>query len=183
MAKQSLSTVSIGKNVFFLVVFLVVIFIIYFKVIVPSIDVYSEVGREIKKYNKVVMKTKKEHDYYEDRLRALKSANRRMLRATINQYTALEVGKYLQSNFVTFDIQDTQESVTTDKFRFVELDIKTTTKSINNFYRFLQQMNSSQNIIKVAFPVHLKSQGDNIEIRFRLKIYTFRSFDINNEKR
>ena len=95
----------------------------------------------------------------------------------------MEVGKYLQSNFANFDIQDTQESVAKDNFKFVELDIKTTTKSIVNFYRFMQQMNSSQNIIKVAFPVKLKSQGDNIEIRFKLKIYTFRGFEIDGQKR
>jgi len=183
MAQKSLSTVSIGKNVFFLFTFLFIIFLIYFKVIVVSINEYIEIGKKIKQYNKVVAKTKKEYDYYDNRLRALKSANRRMLRATISQYTALEVGKYLQSNFVTFDIQDTQESVAKDNFRFVELDIKTKTKSIINFYRFLEQMNSSQNIIKVAFPVHLESLGDNIEIRFRLKIYTFRRFEIYDQQR
>jgi hypothetical protein len=44
-------------------------------------------------------------------------------------------------------------------------------------------MNSSYNIIKVAFPVELVSQGDNIEIRFKLKIYTFRGFEPDDKKR
>jgi cell division protein FtsL len=183
MAKKSLPTVSIGKNIFFLIIFIIIVFVLYFNVVVISIEKYKEVGNEIKKYNKIVVKTKKEHDYYENRLRALKSANRKILRATLNEYTALEVGKYLQSNFVNFDIQDTQESITKSNFKFVELDIKTTTKSIINFYRFLQQMNSSYNIIKVAFPVELVSQGDNIEIRFKLKIYTFRGFEPDDKER
>ncbi len=183
MAKKSLATVSIGKNVVYLLIFIAVIVSSYFKIVMVSIEKYTEIGKEIKQYNRTVRKTKKEHDYYENRLRSLKSTNRRMLRATINQYTALEVGKYLQSNFATFDIQDTQESIAKDNFRAVELDIKTTTKSIVNFYRFLEQMNSSHNIIKVAFPVHLKSQGEKIEIRFKLKIYTFKKFKADNEKR
>lgn len=183
MATKSLPTVSIGKNVLFLFVFMFTILIIYFKVILVSMEEYKEIGGEIKGYNKILVKTKKEHDYYDNRLRLIKSANRKILRATISEYTALEIGKHLQSNFANFDIQDTQESVAKDNFKFVELNIKTTTKSIINFYRFLQQMNSSQNIIKIAFPVQLKSQGDNIEIRFKLKIYTFRGFDPDVEKR
>lgn len=182
MATKSLQTVSIGKNVVFLLIFMAVILILYFKVVSVSIDEYKAIGTDIKRYNKILIKTKKEHDYYEARLRLLKSANRKILRASISEYTALEIGKHLQSNFVNFDIQDTQEAISKNNFKFVELDIKTTTKSIVNFYRFLQQMNSSQNVIKVSFPVKLQSQGDSIEIRFKLKIYTFRGFD-PDEKR
>ena len=168
--------VSIGKNIFLFILFSLAIFYLYFNVVVSSIDEYKAVGDKIKKYDKVLMKTQQDFDYYYKNLNVLKSSNRRILKATINEYTALEIGKYLQSNFSTFDIRNTAQSQIEDKYKFISLDIKVKTASINNFYRFMQQINSSNNIIKIAFPVELKSTGKTIDIRFKLKVYTFKRF-------
>ena len=179
MASNSrLQEVSILKNVLFLIIFIGLILVMYFNVIMVSINEYKDMGENIKRHNRIVKKAQKEHDYHNNILSTLKSSNRKLLKATINQYTAFEVGKYLGSNFSYFDIQNTTEATLEDNFKYIELDIKVTTKSIKNFYRFMQQINSSSNIIKVDFPLQLKAVNKNIEIRFKLKIYTFKRLEL-----
>jgi len=179
MNKKALSQeVNVSKNIFLLFIFSITTYITYFNVVAVSIKEYKKTGEELKKYSLVVNKAQNTYDITHNHLVKFKKQNKKILKASINEYTALEIGKYLQANFLTFDIKSNKESTLKSEFRFIELDISVITDSVSNFYRFMEQINSSRNIIKLSFPLKFNSKGKSIDIRFKLKIYTFNRFTL-----
>ena len=75
--------------------------------------------------------------------------------------------------FTTFDIKESSDFTLKDTYRYIDLRIESKTTLPKNFYTFIDELKSLNNIIELIYPIEFKAQNNYLYINFNLRIYTF----------
>ena len=116
-----------------------------------------------------------------DELKKLQSDNRHIITAFDVSFDKDRFIKKYKAMFNTLEIKEVKALKKED--RFSVYDVKTSSKisSPAVFYKFLDEINKSDWIVAVNFPIDFKRDGEVINSSFKMKVYS-NAKDSNNSK-
>ena len=160
---------------------LVFVLLFSFSVLIPEGKEYriqrvqlATQHKDLKRYQDYDTKTYKE-------LKKLQSEHRHIITAFDKSFDKERFVKKYKGLFNTLEL--TKAKRTEDEDGFSVYDVKTSSKisSPTAFYKFLDEINKSDWIVAVNFPIDFKREGEVISSSFKMKVYS-NSKDSNSSK-
>lgn len=175
----SLHNIDIAKLVGYIFIFLIVCLLLIFAFILPNIKQYRAVSQINNSAFASYSKAKYILDGKNAELNALKEENSFILQAYEHKFNKEHFIKFASkffSNVSLEEIKDTSKSQASNKeqkYFSYELSITSASDTPKKLYAFLDALSKYDNIIKVEFPIQMKSDSDNnIITKFNIKVYS-----------
>ncbi len=158
------------KFLLYILLFLVMILLLLIIFIIPNIKTYktnrSELATFVQKNRKLSVKKIE----LNQKIEKYKIENKRLNSRFDNKFDKEDfikfASKYLNGVKVTKN-----KSTKIDYFDDFNLTAVTPTKSPKNFYKFIDSLKEYKNVIKMNFPILMKSNRSNIELKFNIGVY------------
>jgi lipopolysaccharide export LptBFGC system permease protein LptF len=156
-------------------ILITMIVVFSFIFLIPKGKEYRTLRLENKKEVSALARSNEEKDRLQVKLEGLESKNDKTIKAFKKPFNAYKfVKKYdkeFQDLFVTeMTLQDQNGS-----FKVYEVNATTKIDSPEVFYRFLDNLNNSDWIIGIDFPIHFERSGDMIKSSFTMKVHHFKA--------
>lgn len=166
---RSLEEIDIVKLLFFALLFIIMSIIMVFFFLVPSIKDYK-VAR-LTNNDKIASLYKIEQVFNAEskKLADLKSQNAHALGAIFNPFDEV---KFMAAMGRFFDnVKLAKIATSGDEFAAYELNVTGSLYSPQNFYNFIDFINSYENVIKIELPITMESEKRAIETSFWVKVF------------
>lgn len=106
-----------------------------------------------------------------DTLKTLQSDNRHIIRAFQSDFSEQRFIKTYKKLFNSLTLSKTTKMDNKDDFEVYEVVASSQISSPETFYNFLDEVNKSDWIIGVNFPINFKRDGEVISSSFSMKVY------------
>lgn len=156
----------------FFLAFVGISMFIIFIFIVPNVRVYKKVKVEASRHEYKVKRL--EGLLKKDRDRFYKLTKKRLvlLNNLDRDFDAEDFMKFAKSYFQSVSLSKIRQASQGGKiFTTYELNLTSSLKSPENFYKFLDKLKEYKNVIKANFPVKMIAKNDTITASFNIKIY------------
>lgn len=167
----SLERVDIVKLLVFVLVFVLVCLVMIFGFILPNIKEYRSLNMQNRSATAAHAKVLK---IYTDKMQAFE-AEKQKHETTLKAYdTAFDKQKFINfaSTFFQDVTMDDGEAKNQDeKFFRYQLNASISMKSPQSFYDFLDALEKYETIVKIEFPIVMKSEEQLIQMSFGLRVY------------
>lgn len=160
------------KSLVFVVVLIALCAFLIFTLIMPSIREYKIAKNN---NNDKIVNLDKIQQIYDARfneLNQLQTQNAKILNSFRNDFSEQKFIAYLNKFFKDIKLNRLPPTDANETFSRYELNVSTNIKDSSKIYEFLDFVNNCDNIIKVDFPVSIKSSKDQIQTKFKLSIYS-----------
>ncbi len=168
---MSLKEVRLIRLLIWILLYLVIVFALIFILVIPSVKEYKRINSGYIDSKAEFMAAQQEHDEIYDRLKVLQGRHRKITEAFESRWREdlfmAEAKKYFQK--VELKQLDVNES--DPHFKIYEINAHTKMESPANFYRFLDSLSSVPYVIQADFPIAFKSDGNEIEGVFRIRVF------------
>jgi hypothetical protein len=168
--------------IFFLSIILLIFVLIFsFQALIPEGKEYRLQRVQLaKEYRDLRRFEEYDAQVYEE-LKTLQSNHRHIITAFDTPFDKERFIKKYSSIFNTLELSQAKELDKEDGFSVY--DVKTSSKisSPTTFYKFLDEINKSDWIVSVSFPIDFVREGDVIRSSFQMKVYA-NSKDSNSSK-
>jgi len=108
---------------------------------------------------------------YED-LKTLQANNRHIISAFDKAFDKDRFIKKYKSLFSTLEITKVKKAESEDGFSVYNVKTSSNISSPTVFYKFLDEVNKSDWIVAVNFPIDFQREGDVIRSSFKMKVYS-----------
>lgn len=172
MSRESgLEETGVIKLLLFLLSFLLMCMVVIFLLIVPSIKEYKAAKLE---HNDKIVNLNKIKQIYNANLgdlNSLKSQSKKSLDAISSRFNEIKFISGTSRFFSNVKLAKLPKLDANETFLRYELNVTGSIKTPQNFYNFLDYMNDYDNVIRVDFPVSMKSRDNKINTSFQIKVY------------
>ena len=164
-----------SQNIYLLLisfVLLVAMLLFAFMALIPAGKEYRSMSMKSEKHARTLMQSQQRHDKILARLKALQDKNREVFTAYENSFVPDQFIKANHHNFEDMKISMIER--TSDEVPFAVYEVNTSLKiaSPRSFYNFLEEIQKSDWIIGVNFPISFKRDDDFILTSFTMKVYS-----------
>ena len=169
---ESFEESDVLKSLVFVVVLIALCAFLIFTLIMPSIREYKIAKNN---NNDKIVNLDKIQQVYDARfndLNQLQTQNAKIINAFRNEFSEQKFTAYLNKFFKDIKLEKLPPKDANETFYRYELSVSTDIKNSSKIYEFLDFVNNCDNIIKVDFPVSIKSSKDQIKTKFRLFVYS-----------
>ena len=122
--------------------------------------------------NQIILR---QYENYSDetfsRLKELQTKNRRVITAYENEFDVERFEKMSEKYFERLHLSKLVNLPDESKFSVYEVNTSSNIDSPASFYDFLDNVNRSENIIGINFPINFVRHGEYIESSFTMKVY------------
>jgi hypothetical protein len=120
---------------------------------------------------------KRQHQrWYDDtyaKLKQLRSKNKHIIEAYDNEFNAKRFVKFCKNNFESLTLsRELPIDNNSSEFSVYEVNATSKIDSPQNFYTFIDQVNKSDWIVRVNFPIHFEREGNLIRSSFSMQVYS-----------
>jgi len=168
--KSSISRQHIYVLVLSLTLFIFVL-LFSFLLLIPQGKEYRVKRIELKKAYKELREYENFHDETLATLKELKSTNRRIISAFERTFNPDRFEKLHKKHFSSFHISKVSFENFQEEFAVYEVNTSSHINSPQSFYEFLENVNKSDWIVGVNFPIDFKRDGELIRSSFTMKVY------------
>jgi hypothetical protein len=151
---------------------LIIVFVFAFLFLIPKGKEYRIERIAMKKEFKIKKKYQEWYDETYEQLQTLRNENKSIIEAYENEF---DTDRFIQKNkncFETLNIsKKTLIDDNTSRFSIYEVNATSKIDSPQNFYTFIEQVNKSDWIVKVNFPIHFEREGNLIRSSFKMRVY------------
>lgn len=171
MIDRSLERIDIAKLLLYALIFIIAVLIMMFVFMVPSIKEYKSAKIQNNDQSANLTKIEDMYDKEYESLKKLEQANQKILSAITTEF---DENKFIALTSKYFDnVKLTKLPISkNDNFIKYELNVTGYIDTPQNFYKFLDFLNDYENIIKVDFPISMRSSDTKkIDTSFNIKVY------------
>ena len=153
-------------------ILLIVVFLFAFLLLIPKGKEYRIEHIAMKKELQIKRKYQEWYDETYSKVKSLRSENKSIIEAYDNQFNAQRFIKLSKNNFETLSLTP-KKRIDDNSSIFTIYEVNATSKidSPQNFYTFIQQINKSDSIVKVNFPIYFEREGNLIRSSFKMRVY------------
>jgi hypothetical protein len=151
---------------------LIFVFVFAFLFLIPQGKEYRIKRLAMKKELLIQRKHQEWYDQTYAKLKDLQNKYKHIIEAYDNEFDAKRFIKFSKNNFESLSLTK-QIPIDNNSSEFSVYEVNATSKidSPQNFYTFIDQINKSDWIIKVNFPIHFEREGDLIRSSFSMRVY------------
>ncbi len=147
------------------------VFIFSFSLLIPKGQEYRSNKFEMRKDFKELKQYKDYRDEVLEEVTKLKSENRNIIKAFDRKFDAIRFQNIHSAHFISLIVSSTEKQKNEEKFSVYEVNTTSQINSPQSFYEFLDEVNRSDWIIAVNFPIKFKRVNDIIRSSFTMKVY------------
>lgn len=174
---KSILEIDPVKMLLFFLAFVAVSLLIIFALIVPSVREYKRVKTKHSRYEMSTSIMENSIKSKENELQNIIRDNSKVLDALIEKFDKKDFVEYADKFFTDVKLSDVKNQRTKDGFTLYELNVTSSIKTPNNFYKFLDGLTTYKSVVKIGYPITMQSKDDNIRASFNVKVY--RTDDVN----
>lgn len=171
----SLENIDLPKLLMYIFAFLLVCMVMIFGFIVPNIKEFKAQSRALNSQFASYSKVKYILQNKIETLDTLKNDNRHSINAFLHKFDAQEFINFA-SNFFgdvkLHSVDDASNEAHKNEYFSYELSVTSFSDTPSKLYSFLDALAKYNNIIKVDFPIYMKGDGEKINTRFNIKVYS-----------
>lgn len=153
-------------------VLLVAVLLFSFLVLIPKGKEYRIMRLEEKKHAQVLMQYQQWHDETYENLKNLQAGNKRIITAFDNSFNAERFIKMNGHHFESLQLTKLERTQDEEPFAVYEVNASSKIDSPQSFYAFLEEINKSDWIVGVNFPINFEREDTLILSSFRMKVYS-----------
>jgi cell division protein FtsI/penicillin-binding protein 2 len=169
---MSLKEIRLIRLLMWVLFYLVLLFALIFAVVVPAVKAYKSANKEYAEQKARYLAAKNDHDTIFDRLKTLRSKNRKALQAFTNHWDEKRFVETAKKYFNAVEMVPVDVNESDVHYRIYEINAKAKMESPQNFYKFLEALPGIPYVIQADFPIAFRSNGrDEIEGIFRIRVY------------
>ena len=154
---------------FFLLLF---VLLFSFTVLIPAGKEYRVKRVAMKKVSQELREYEMFHSETLSTLKEMQHKNRRVITSFDATFNPQKFEKQNQKFFSALHISSINFLNLEEKFAVYEVNTTSKISSPTSFYKFLDNINKSDWIIEVNFPIEFKRSGDEIKSSFTMKVYS-----------
>lgn len=161
-------------------IYILILSILLFSfVVIFSFSTLIPQGKQYRKQRTQLFSQKKDLRRYQnfdfqtyDVLKKLQSDNRRVISALDKEFSSERFIKKYKSSFNSLSL--TKVKILAPEDGFCVYDVKTSSQisTPTVFYKFLDEINKSDWIVAVNFPIEFKRDGEVLNSSFKMKVYS-----------
>ncbi len=127
----------------------------------------------MKKELKIQRKYQEWYDETYINLQDLRHEHKHIIEAYDNTFNPERFIKISKNCFESLNLTK-QKNIENNASEFSIYEVNATSKidSPENFYTFIEQLNKSNSIVKVNFPIHFEREGNLIRSSFKMRVYS-----------
>ncbi len=164
------------QTIYMLVIALVLLIVVFLFAILLLIPKGKEYRMERIAMKKELQIKKKYQAWYDEtyaNLQALRSENKSIIQAYENEFNTK---RFIKENKNYFESLKITPKIFVDdnssEFSIYEVNATSKIDSPQSFYNFIEQLNKSDWIVKVTFPIHFEREGNLIRSSFKMRVYS-----------
>ncbi len=168
-------------------ILIISIFLFIFVLIFSFSSLIPE-GKEYRKEKTNLLIQKKDLQRYQnfesqtyDTLKKLQSDNRHIITAFDKEFSPKRFIKKYKSSFNSLEVTKVKELDSEENFSVYDVKTSSQISTPTVFYKFLDEINKSDWIIAINFPIEFERNGEVLNSSFKMKIYS-NSKDSNNSE-
>lgn len=166
---NSTNKIDVVKLLLWLSVFLIVIFALSAILIIPSINKLKVANEVLNSSNTKLSQFKGKNENVEKQLNEYLAENKVNLDKIHNDFN---IEKFKNHCKTFFDEVSLEKSIDfSEEYVSYQLQVSTKITSPSVFYNFIDSLENYPNILRVHFPIVLKSDKDLIKAQFNLQVY------------
>jgi len=151
---------------------LLVVLLFSFLLLIPKGKEYRAFRLESKKEMHSLELAQRGYNQARDKLEELKGLNRHVITAFSTPFNAERFTKLNKKEFQDLYLTEMTAQDGEGKFKIYEVNATSKITSPQSFYHFLENINKSDWIIGVNFPVYFERDGDKIRSSFTMKVHS-----------
>ena len=152
--------------------YLVVIFLLIFALVVPLVKSYRHTKTIYIQEKRSFRQLTENHDKVFENLKNLQAKNRKVIEAFENRWDRNAFEKMAGRYFDTFSLTAGEGNVSIPHFVIYKFRARTTMKTPQNFYRFIDELGAMPYVVLIDFPIAFESRrGDVVEGVFRIGVH------------
>jgi hypothetical protein len=143
-----------------------------FSFLIPKGKEYRLLRLESKKEIQALELAQRRYDQTSDRLGELQSRNKHTITAFATPFNADRFTHLNKKEFQDLYLTEITAQDGNETFKIYEVNATSKINSPQSFYHFLENVNKSNWIIGVNFPIHFERDGDKIRASFTMKVHS-----------
>jgi len=153
-------------------ILLILVFVFAFLFLIPKGKEYRTERIIMKKELALQRKHKEYNDETYAHLQDLRTKHKHIIEAYDNSFDPERFIKMNKDCFESLTLTK-QKNIENNASEFSIYEVNASSKidSPQNFYTFIDQVNKSNSIVKVNFPIHFEREGDLIRSSFTMRVY------------
>ncbi|MEA3522465.1 MAG: hypothetical protein U9R50_05785 [Campylobacterota bacterium] len=157
-------------------ILLIIVFIFAFLFLIPMGKEYRIERLAMKKELQLQRNHQEWHDETFAHLQELRSEHKHIIEAYLSKFDPERFIQISKNYFKSLNLTK-KESVENNASEFSIYEVNATSQidSPQNFYAFIDQVNKSNWIVKVKFPIHFERVGNLIHSSFTMQVYSIDS--------
>lgn len=171
MNDRSIEDIDIVKLLIYIVIFLVICAVMIFSFIVPNIKEYRQIEATYASSQHALLKIQKNFENTLSELNNIEKTNEFTLKSLNNKFNEISFIAFASKYFDNVNLNELPKTDENDEFYRYELNVTSAMNTPSKFYNFLDDLKTYDNIVKVDFPINMKSQGNLINTTFNIRIY------------
>lgn len=153
------------------IILLIAVIVFSFFLLIPKGKEYRTLRLEHKKNVQIFELEQHKHDLADERLKGLKSQNRNTIAAFDAPFNPDRFEKLYKKEFTDLYLTEITTFESNGSFKTYEVNATSKITSPESFYTFLDNINKSEWIIGVNFPIHFSRDGDKIRSSFTMRVH------------
>jgi hypothetical protein len=142
-----------------------------FLLLIPKGKEYRTLRLESKKEFQQFELAQNRHDNTKNRLEDLRHQHRHTIGAFDKVFDPGKFERLYKQEFTDLFLTEMVSLENNGTFKVYEVNATSKITSPQNFYNFLEQINKSEWVIGVNFPIHFERDGDKIRSSFTMKVH------------
>ncbi|MBT0879132.1 MULTISPECIES: hypothetical protein [unclassified Campylobacter] len=166
---NSMSKIDIVKLLLWLSIFLITIFTLSALLIIPSVNKLKVANEVLSSSNSKFQQNKAKNESIERQLNDYLSENKTNLAKIHNEF---DIEKFKNHCKTFFDEVNLDKNLDfSEDYVSYQLSVSTKITSPTIFYDFIDSLDNFPNILRVHFPIVLKSDKNLIKAQFNIQVY------------
>ncbi len=155
-------------------ILMTVIVVFSFVFLIPKGKEYRTLRLENKKEVLALSSSTEEKNILQAKLQGLEKKNKKTIKAFKRPFNAYKFIKKYDKEFQDLFVSEMILEDQNGSFKVYEVNATTKIDSPDVFYRFLDNVNHSDWIIGINFPIHFEKSGEMIKSSFTMKVHHFK---------
>lgn len=171
MSDRSIEDIDIVKLLIYIVIFLAVSVVMIFVFIVPNIKEYRQIEATYTSSQNALLKIQKNFEGTLGELHDIEKTNEFTFKSLNNKFNEISFITFASKYFDNVSLNELPQKDANDEYYRYELNVTSAMNTPSKFYNFLDELKTYDNVVKVDFPINMKSESSLIHTTFNIRIY------------
>ncbi len=151
---------------------LIFVLVFSFNALIPKGKEYRLQRVQLSKEYKDLQRYQDYDEQVYDELKTLQANHRHIITAFDTEFDKERFEKKYKEMFKSLEVKSVENNATEDGFRVYEVKTSSKISTPTTFYKFLEEVNKSDWIVAIKFPIDFERDADMITSKFQMRVYS-----------